>query len=465
MNSSGGYLDAAQNTPIAAGHYGRVTYAKAVWLTAGDYITVVCNQDSGANLNVMAYYTNATWGPLAGVKGDTGPIGPQGPPGPTGPAGSTNNSFLRAFGPDTATMVPATTWTVLPLDPAGEAWRQFGDVCWEWVPPGDPDYALYGGGIRCLKEGIYDMVGAAVFDASNQTGDRACQVIEVKGPYANQWRLATSMPMPKVALGGVIVSGETYQYVGNIVQLQAWASVNTQTTSNPQSEWLSVTRIGSGPKGDIGATGPTGPAGPTGPKGDPGIGTDTVGCRAYHSTPQTATTNLAMVANFSTTRWDNDNMHLASSSKLTCNTAGAYDIGAWAAWAPSNVGFREIRIRLNGSLVIARVQMTGVVYDSGDTAQNVSCIYQLAVGDYVEFVVLADIGLSGTIALNTIEVWASRQTGMGPQGPPGATGGQGLPTGGATGQVLTKTSAVDYAANWQTPAGGGTGVDLLLMGG
>jgi hypothetical protein len=45
----------------------------------------------------------------------------------------------------------------------------------------------------------------------------------------------------------------------------------------------------------------------------------------------------------------------------------------------------------------------------------------------------------------------------------GATGaaGTGVPAGGTTGQVLTKTSGTDFATNWQTPAaGGGGGVDL-----
>lgn len=32
-----------------------------------------------------------------------------------------------------------------------------------------------------------------------------------------------------------------------------------------------------------------------------------------------------------------------------------------------------------------------------------------------------------------------------------------LPAGGATGQVLAKTSATDYAVAWQTPSGGGGG--------
>jgi len=41
----------------------------------------------------------------------------------------------------------------------------------------------------------------------------------------------------------------------------------------------------------------------------------------------------------------------------------------------------------------------------------------------------------------------------GVQGPPGATGatGPGVATGGSVGQVLTKTSATDYATGWQTP--------------
>lgn len=43
---------------------------------------------------------------------------------------------------------------------------------------------------------------------------------------------------------------------------------------------------------------------------------------------------------------------------------------------------------------------------------------------------------------------------QGPQGNPGAAG-QGVPVGGATGQVLQKTSATDYATEWATPQAGG----------
>lgn len=45
----------------------------------------------------------------------------------------------------------------------------------------------------------------------------------------------------------------------------------------------------------------------------------------------------------------------------------------------------------------------------------------------------------------------------GPTGPAGADGadGVGVPAGGTTGQVLTKTSSTDYATEWATPAAGG----------
>ena len=152
-------------------------------------------------------------------------------------------SFVRTFGPDTSTTIPNGTWTPIVLDPAGEPWRWFGQHCWEWIAPGDPDYALSPAGIRCLTEGVYDVVGSVVFNAAQGTGTRAVQVIEVKGPGTGQMALVTSVPIPKSIDTGVLVAGEAYLYAGDIIELQAWADQNTSTTPNPQSEWLSVTLI------------------------------------------------------------------------------------------------------------------------------------------------------------------------------------------------------------------------------
>jgi hypothetical protein len=147
------------------------------------------------------------------------------------------------FGPDTSSAIPANTWTAIDLDPSGEPWRWFGRPCWEWVGPGDPDYALSPCGIRCLVEGIYSLAGSVVFNPGQGTGARGVNITEVKGPYAGQWNLATSSPMPKATNIPLLVSGETYQTVGNIIELQAWTDTATSTTANPQSEWLSATLV------------------------------------------------------------------------------------------------------------------------------------------------------------------------------------------------------------------------------
>jgi hypothetical protein len=74
------------------------------------------------------------------------------------------------------------------------------------------------------------------------------------------------------------------------------------------------------------------------------------------------------------------------------------------------------------------------------------------------------------VGANVWRIVASMTTG-GPQGPAGPTGpqgpqgiqgptgtnGQGVPTGGTTGQVLAKTSNTDYATGWTTPSAGGGG--------
>ena len=192
--------------------------------------------------------------------------------GPVVGTASASDSFARVYGPTTATTIPASTWTRIPLTGTPTQW---GSQTWQIVPAtGDPDSASYAGCIRALAEGTYDLGAGVVFDPSNQTGDRAIHVAELRGTYAGQWNLETSMPMPKVAAGGVLIAGEIYAYVNDIIELSAWSSAATATTANPQSEWMSAARIGTGPAGATGAQGPPGAAstvpGPQGPAGTTG---------------------------------------------------------------------------------------------------------------------------------------------------------------------------------------------------
>ena len=147
---------------------------------------------------------------------------------------STPLSFLRAFAPDTVD-IPQDTWVTLPLDPSVSPWRTFGEQFWEF------DEAS--GGIRCLKEGIYSLSGGIVYDDGNQTGDRAVDVVETMGPYANKWGLASSGPMAKVVQTAFIVGGQTYQFVDNVVELKAYSTVSTKTSGIQFSNWLSVVLI------------------------------------------------------------------------------------------------------------------------------------------------------------------------------------------------------------------------------
>jgi hypothetical protein len=150
-------------------------------------------------------------------------------------------SFTRVFGPDTATPIPASTWTRIPLI---GPWKQFGANCWQLIVDGDPDYANWGGCVRCLREGIYDFGGGIIFDPAQQTGDRAVSIIEAVGPNAGQWELIQSASMPTFVGGGFCVGGNVYQYVGNIVSLRVYSTVATTTTASPLSEWASMTFLG-----------------------------------------------------------------------------------------------------------------------------------------------------------------------------------------------------------------------------
>jgi hypothetical protein len=172
--------------------------------------------------------------PNGNGSGTQGPVGPAGPAGPPGPAGtSAPESLTRVYGPDTATPIPINAWTLIPLT---GAWHEFEETAFERVDTGP-----YAGGIRCLVEGIYTLAGSVIFDPSNQAGTRGVWVTELQTVESWDFRdsgsAAKSLPTP------MIVNGEAHLSVGDIIGLQAYSSVATATTTNPNSEWLSATRV------------------------------------------------------------------------------------------------------------------------------------------------------------------------------------------------------------------------------
>jgi hypothetical protein len=231
---------------------------------------VVAVTAQGAYVILPHYSSELRWGPCeppdAGVKvGDKVAvvISGSGVPyllGARPPAVASTESGLRIYGPTASTAIPKETWKLIPL--TGEQ-RVSGSLNFKLLTTGP-----YAGGLECLDAGIYDLVGAVSFNPIKRTGTVAVWITELKDTQS--WDLKQS----GVPAGNLetpqIVSGEAHLDVGDIIGLQAWSDTETSTTTNPLTEWLSATKITTGPKGETGTPGPTGPAGATGPPGAEG---------------------------------------------------------------------------------------------------------------------------------------------------------------------------------------------------
>jgi hypothetical protein len=115
--------------------------------------------------------------------------------------------------------------------------------------------------------------------------------------------------------------------------------------------------------------------------------------RVFHNATQSITTVTATVLAFNSERFDQaggaaSTQHdtVTNNSRLTCRYAGIYHIAANVGWQSSTAtGFRQVRIRLNGTTYIAGVQ--GDAGQASTIYQSVSTLYALSVNDYVETVV------------------------------------------------------------------------------
>jgi hypothetical protein len=92
---------------------------------------------------------------------------------------------------------------------------------------------------------------------------------------------------------------------------------------------------------------------------------------------------------------DNDSIHdtVTANTRLTCRTAGVYNITAFVhfAAATSN-GNRSAGIRINGTTTVGETDLSGVNSSTDYTAVPVSATVELAVGDYVEVVAYQSTG-------------------------------------------------------------------------
>lgn len=115
--------------------------------------------------------------------------------------------------------------------------------------------------------------------------------------------------------------------------------------------------------------------------------------RAFNSANISIATATTTAITLDSERFDTDTIHdtVTNNSRLTCKTAGKYQITGNVSWAASAGGtFRAVQIRLNGATTIAAALNSPSASNSSDMA--VTTLYDLAVNDYVELMVRQDSG-------------------------------------------------------------------------
>ena len=199
-----------------------------------------------------------------------------------------------------------------------------------------------------------------------------------------------------------------------------------------------------GETGDTGATGETGSTGPTGPQGLMGL-TGHTGIQGY-----TGPTGVQGITG------------PTGAGFLTTST----ELWGWGPVAPGYTGIIRIAPGLayvSGSSIIISSPTTMSHYIKATVSD-----YNIITGD-INFIVISFTGSNifdpelYKVALNGLDGApgptgaigvtgpAGESSSTGATGPTGATGlaGQGVPTGGNTGDILVKTSATNYDASWQ----------------
>lgn len=128
------------------------------------------------------------------------------------------------------------------------------------------------------------------------------------------------------------------------------------------------------------------------------VGGFTQGARVYNSAGISIPNGAETVVAFDSQRYDTDGIHstVLNTARLTCKTAGKYIIIGQGRFDTHATGVRYFYIRLNGSTLLAlfMVGMDAIYRFSSP----ITTIYDLAVDDYVEFVVYQNSGGNLTLS-------------------------------------------------------------------
>ena len=138
------------------------------------------------------------------------------------------------------------------------------------------------------------------------------------------------------------------------------------------------------------------------------IGPKQPSVRVYNSAVQSILNTTYTSITFDSERWNTDaagSMHstLTNTSRLTCQSAGIYEIFAHAGFDANATGQRQATFLLNGTLYIGLVQ-EAPISGSFTFMVEISTQYQLAVSDYVELQLYQSSGgaLNNVVAGNYV---------------------------------------------------------------
>jgi hypothetical protein len=298
------------------------------------------------------------------------------------------------------------------------------------------------------------------------------------------WRGTWSASTAYAANDGVDYNGSSYV-----------ATAATTGSTPPAAPWQLVAQQGStgpaGPPGASGGTGPTGPAGPTGPQGVQGPPGAANAFYSAHWNWRTAAGAPPASGAFTT-----DTANWATAAHVYINNIDNGSTDRSAGLSKIVVG-DDVRAQQNTSGAnfvhwdVTSITVQSGYYDLGVTYlegggtlpnNNTDCVLTLGAEGATAAqwytgtgTPASTLGVTGDMYLQNTNghVWQKQVAGwtdtgtiilgpVGPTGPTGATGatgaagptgpaGQGVPTGGATGQVLAKNSATNYDTAWVSP--------------
>jgi len=126
----------------------------------------------------------------------------------------------------------------------------------------------------------------------------------------------------------------------------------------------------------------------------------TQGARVYSDAAKNIPNDTSTVIDLNQEDYDTDGIHdnVTNNSRLTCQTAGKYLITGCIRFASNATGIRSAFITLNGGNPIG---YSGSQAVSGSaTIQQVSTVYNLGVGDYVELKAyqISTVGLNSEVS-------------------------------------------------------------------